>query len=98
MKKTAIRLSFTAFTAIFLSGCSFTSDALFPSLFGSDAQEEMISNGDFKATGAALPELGSTNKNQFVPIMKNCKKFAVLLSIMLCSTTKPSVPLRPSCK
>lgn len=61
MKKTAIRLSLTAVTALLMSGCSFTSDALFPSLFGSDAQEEMISNGDFKATGAALPELGSTN-------------------------------------
>lgn len=61
MKKTAIRLSLAAISAMVMGGCSFTSDALFPSLFGSDSQEEMVANGDFKATGAALPELGSTN-------------------------------------
>ena len=61
MKKTAIRVSLTAISAMIMSGCSFTSDALFPSLLGSDSQEEMAASGDFKATGAALPELGSTN-------------------------------------
>ena len=55
MKKTALRFSFTALSVLAISGCSFTSDALFPSLFGSDTQEEMVANG------AILPELGSTN-------------------------------------
>ena len=55
MKKTALRFSFTALSVLAISGCSFTSDALFPSLFGSDTQEAMAANG------AILPELGSTN-------------------------------------
>ncbi len=59
MKKTALRLSLTAFSALAISGCSFTSDALFPSLFGTETQEEMV------AKSTVLPELGSTN---FVPV------------------------------
>ena len=55
MKKTALGLFLTAFSSLAISGCSFTSDALFPSLFGSDEQEEMVANG------GVLPELGSTN-------------------------------------
>jgi len=59
MKKTALRLSLTAFSALAISGCSFTSDALFPSLFGTETQEEIA------AKSTVLPELGSTN---FVPV------------------------------
>ncbi len=55
MKKSALRLSLTAFSALAISGCSFTSDALFPSLFGTDSQEEMVANNGI------IPELGSTN-------------------------------------
>ena len=55
MKKSALRLSLTAFSALAMSGCSFTSDALFPSLFGTETQEEMVANS------SVLPELGSTN-------------------------------------
>lgn len=42
-----------------LSGCAYSSDALFPSLFGSDEQEDAVSID--AADEAALPALGSTN-------------------------------------
>lgn len=61
MKKIANKWSLMAAIPLLISGCSFTSDALFPSLLGSDSQEEMISSGNYSANDGSLPELGSTN-------------------------------------
>lgn len=62
MKKITIKMSLTAVTALMISGCSFTSDALFPSLLGSDSQEEMAASGNYTASAdSSLPALGSTN-------------------------------------
>lgn len=63
MKKTVLRLSLVSALSLVISACSFSKDALFPSLVGSDSQEEIKTRGtnivDFD--GNALPELGSTN-------------------------------------
>lgn len=62
MKKIAIKLSFASITMMFLSGCTFGSDALFPSIFGTEAQENAAAS--YQNTGN-LPILGTTN---FEPI------------------------------
>ena len=46
--------------AIAMSGCAYSSDALFPSLFGSDEQEG-IAAGTMDSEDASIPALGSTN-------------------------------------
>ncbi len=62
MKKIAIKLSLASISMMVMSGCTFSSDALFPSLFGSDSQE--AATASYQNTGT-LPELGTTN---FEPI------------------------------
>ena len=56
MKKIAIKLSLASLSLMIMSGCTFSSDALFPSLTGSASGEEYSSD---------LPDLGTTN---FQPI------------------------------
>lgn len=67
MKKIAVRLSLFSCSLLLLSGCTFSSDALFPSLTGSSSQEESYRDGSiFSAKDKEdLPQLGSTN---FEPI------------------------------
>lgn len=57
MKKAAIRLFVSVISVLGMGACSYTSDALFPSLLGTDSQEE--SSADISAS--ALPALGTTN-------------------------------------
>lgn len=58
MKKTALKTIFCLASMATLSGCTFSSDALFPSLFGSDVQEGTTQTAPAKNS---LPELGTTN-------------------------------------
>ncbi len=59
MTKSAIKMSLPMAALFILGGCAYSSDALFPSLFGSDEQEAMaVSDSD---TDAAVPALGTTN-------------------------------------
>lgn len=62
MKKIAIKLSLASISMMVMSGCTFSSDALFPSLTGSDDQEQVATA--YQNTGN-LPTLGTTN---FEPI------------------------------
>lgn len=62
MKKIAINLSLAAVSVLTMGGCTFSSDALFPSLIGSDDQEQVATA--YQNTGN-LPTLGTTN---FEPI------------------------------
>ena len=64
MTKSATKLSLMMFAVFVMGGCSYSSDALFPSLFGSDEQEN-IASGSMEASEEAVPGLGSTN---FEPI------------------------------
>ena len=63
MKKSAVRLSLISLSFLALSACSFSKDALFPSLVGTDSQEEVKARGSnlVEAQGGELPMLGSTN-------------------------------------
>ena len=63
MKKTVFRLSLVSALSLVISACSFSKDALFPSLIGSESQEEIKTRGTniVDLDGNALPELGSTN-------------------------------------
>ena len=45
MKKTVLRLSLVSALSLVISACSFSKDALFPSLVGSDSQEEIKTRG-----------------------------------------------------
>lgn len=60
MTKSAIKMSLPMAAMLVLGGCAYSSDALFPSLFGSDEQEEMAVSAS-NTNEAALPALGSTN-------------------------------------
>ena len=60
MRKIAVKLSLSAFAMIALSACTYSSDALFPSLFGSDAQEEYAAESRMPAEND-LPQLGTTD-------------------------------------
>lgn len=60
MTKSALKMYLSAVSMFLISGCTYSSDALFPSLFGSDAQEEMAA-GDGGFSDEAVPALGSTN-------------------------------------
>ena len=57
MKKNAIKIFSSAVAVMVLSGCAYSSDALFPSLFGSDSQEARSSNSQ----NSNVPNLGTTN-------------------------------------
>ncbi len=58
MTKFAIKMSLSVVTMFLVSGCSYSSDALFPSLFGSDTQEEIATSGGLP--DESLP-VGSSN-------------------------------------
>ena len=60
MIKPATKLSLLMLAAIAMSGCAYSSDALFPSLFGSDEQEG-IAAGTMDSEDTSIPALGSTN-------------------------------------
>lgn len=62
MKKIALKLSLASISMLIMSGCTFSQDALFPSLIGSDSQES--SSGSYQNSNG-LPALGTTN---FEPI------------------------------
>lgn len=59
MTKSAANLSLLMASLFVISGCAYSSDALFPSLFGSNEQEEFASSNDSDEN--AIPGLGSTN-------------------------------------
>lgn len=63
MKKIAIRLSLVSTLMLVISACSFSKDALFPSLVGTDSQEEIKTRGTnvVNSQSGDLPMLGSTN-------------------------------------
>ena len=50
MTKSALKMYLSAVSMFLISGCTYSSDALFPSLFGSDAQEEMAAVWDVLLT------------------------------------------------
>ena len=54
MTKSALKMYLSAVSMFLISGCTYSSDALFPSLFGSDAQEEMAA-GDGGFSDEAVP-------------------------------------------
>ena len=60
MTKSAIKMSLSMAAMFVISGCAYSSDALFPSLFGSDEQEAMAVQSSDVDEGA-VPALGSTN-------------------------------------
>lgn len=60
MKKTGLTLSFISGSLFLLGGCAFSSDALFPSLIGSNSQEAYNAEKN-NADNADLPMLGSTS-------------------------------------
>lgn len=57
MTKSTKNISLSMLALLLLSGCAYSSDALFPSLFGSDSQEAAAEN----SSNDALPAIGSTN-------------------------------------
>lgn len=59
MTKSAIKMSLSVAAILLVSGCTYSSDALFPSLFGSDAQEDIAAPS--VSSSEAVPALGSTN-------------------------------------
>lgn len=60
MRNIANKLSLSAFAMMALSACTFSSDALFPSLFGSDTQEEYAAESK-SSVETDLPQLGTTD-------------------------------------
>ena len=60
MTKYTLKMSCSLVAIMILSGCAYSSDALFPSLFGSEEQEAEAVNSSAKDS-AVLPGLGSTN-------------------------------------
>ncbi len=58
MKKIAINLSLATLSLLAVSGCSFSSDALFPSLIGED---NLTMETSASSSNSGLPELGTTN-------------------------------------
>lgn len=61
MKKLAVKLSLASLSILAFSGCTYSSDALFPSLMGMDSSEEISAQSTTKVKSGDLPELGSTN-------------------------------------
>ena len=60
MFKSALKMSLSVAALLVLNCCAYSSDALFPSLFGSDEQESMA-NEQATVDNMALPALGTTN-------------------------------------
>ena len=66
MKKIAIKISCISFLSMIISGCAFSNDALFPSLLGTEPQEEIAgAKTSAKTQDPSLPMLGTTD---FEPI------------------------------
>lgn len=61
MKKIAIKLSLASLSILAFGGCSYSSDALFPSLIGMDSSEEISMQNSASAKTAEIPALGTTN-------------------------------------
>lgn len=61
MKNIAIKLSLASLSILTFGGCSYSSDALFPSLVGVDSAQEVpvVNTEDVKS--GDIPELGTTN-------------------------------------
>lgn len=59
MTNFTVKMALSAVAIVLISGCTYSSDALFPSLFGSDTQEGMVVSGSVDES--AVPALGSTN-------------------------------------
>lgn len=62
MTKSAVKMSLSVVSMLIISGCTYSSDALFPSLFGSDVQEDMIAPA---TVGKEAVPVGS---NSFEPL------------------------------
>ncbi len=60
MTKYALKMSCSLVAMMVLGGCAYSSDALFPSLFGSEEQEAVAAEAS-ATENMALPALGSTN-------------------------------------
>ena len=60
MTNSVIKMPLAMAAMFIISGCAYSSDALFPSLFGSDKQESMAVQ-DTDLEEGAVPALGSTN-------------------------------------
>ena len=60
MKNIAIRLSLASLSIFAFSGCTYSSDALFPSLIGMDSSQE-IAVSDNGVKDSNIPDLGTTN-------------------------------------
>ena len=65
MKKIAIKFSCIAVISMLASACAFSEDALFPSLMGTESQEEIAAAKTTPVQEASLPMLGTTD---FKPI------------------------------
>lgn len=61
MKKIAIKLSLASLSVLVFSGCSYSSDALFPSLMGMDSAEEISVQNNTAIKNGEVPALGTTN-------------------------------------
>lgn len=61
MKNIAIKLSLASLSIFAFSGCTYSSDALFPSLMGMDSAEEISAQSSADIKNGDLPDLGSTN-------------------------------------
>ena len=59
MTKITVKMFLSSLAIFAASGCTYSSDALFPSLFGTDAQEDMAVQESVPE--GAVPDLGSTN-------------------------------------
>lgn len=61
MKKIAIKLSLASLSIFAFCGCTYSSDALFPSLMGMDSSDEISAQSSSDVKSGEIPELGSTN-------------------------------------
>ena len=61
MKNIAIKLSIASLAVLAFGGCSYSSDALFPSLMGVDSSEEVPAVNTAEVKSGDIPELGTTN-------------------------------------
>ncbi len=61
MKNIVKKLSVASISVLAFGGCSYSSDALFPSLVGIDSSEEVAVANASETKNADIPELGTTN-------------------------------------
>lgn len=59
--KHIIKLSLASLSIFAFGGCTYSQDALFPSLVGMDSSEEISAQASSDVKSADIPELGSTN-------------------------------------